>query len=308
MFREKIPARQLGAWLFAAVVPVGVQIMGGGSWLGTTCAAVLAYLLACLLWRSPREVTKWESVLLLIYVVILTGELLYPAVQSWPMGNGAPAVPLILLGLAAVSAGKGPSAAARVGAVLFWAVLVLYLTVFAAGGKDVRLNWLMPRWDIPDLLGVTVLLIPCGAAKLLIERGTPGKHGLLMVLFVSAGVLLTVGVMSPDLAVRIPNAFYEMSRSLDLLGVARRFEALICAGTTVGWFALIDLLLSLCGSYGQKIFPGRGKEVVWLCTTGAASWNLCGLHIMPIFLLVMGTVFWVVIPLLTQGLGKIKKS
>ena len=66
--------------------------------------------------------------------------------------------------------------------------------------------------------------------------------------------------------------------------------------------------LTLCGSYAQKVFPGRGRAGVWAAAGAAAVWKLCGLHINPIYLLLAGTVFWVVVPLLAQGLGKIKKS
>ena len=308
MFREKIPPRQLGAWLFAAVVPVAIQIMGGDAWFGVTCAAALVFVMALILWRQPREVTKWEGVFLLLYIVVLTGELLRGAAQCWPTGNGDPAVPLVLLGLAAVSAKKGLSAAARVGAVLFWAVLGIYTVVFLAGGRDMQPEWLQLRWSVPDLMGLTVLLIPCGAAQLLEKGGNPGGHGLLGTVVISAGAIMTVGVMSPDLAEAMPDAFYEMCRSLDLWGIARRFEALICAGMTVGWFALLSLLLSLCGSYVQKIYPKLGGAPVWLCAAAAALWKLCGLHINAGFLLLTGAVFWVGIPLLTQGLEKIKKS
>lgn len=264
--------------------------------------------MAWCLWQSSGEKTKGESVLSYIYVTVLIGELLHRTAQSWPAGNSDPAVPLILLVLAAWSAWKGPSAAARVGAVLFWAVLGLYLAVFAAGIKDVRLSWLEPQWNAPDLLGISVLLIPCAGAELLKKRGGPGSVGWLSAAFLLVGAALTVGILSPKQACENTNAFYEMSRSLNLLGVARRFEALTCAGTTVGWFALLSLLLTLCGVYAQKTIPGAGKGGMWLSVTVAAAWKLCGLHIKPVFLLFTGAIFWVIVPLLTQGLGKIKKS
>ena len=308
MFREKISAPQLGAWLFAAMVPVGLQLLGSTPWIWVAGSGLFSLLLASSLWRSPREVSRLESGLLFIYVSVLMGQLLHETAQSWPVGNSDPAVPLILLGLAAWSAQKGPGAAARVGAVLFWVVLGLYLAVFAAGVKDVKLSWLKPDLYEPDWLGLTVFLLPWAGSGLLKTRGTPGRHGWLTVAFVLAGTLITAGVLSPAMAVGSANAFYDMSRSLDLLGVARRFEALICAGATVGWFALLSIFLTLCGSYAQKVFPGRGRAGVWAAAGAAAGWKLCGLHINPIYLLLAGTVFWVVVPLLAQGLGKIKKS
>lgn len=308
MFRERIQARQLSAWLFTAMVPVAIQLLGGESWAMVVVAGIVGMALVCILWQCPRRPSKIECIFLFIYVVVLMGELLQRTSQSWPVGKSDPAVPLILLALAGWSAFKGLSDAARVGAVLFWVVVVLYLAVFAAGVKDVKLSWLEPQWRIPDELGLAVLLLPAATGVLLKEKGTPGKKGWMLVAFVFIGVLITSGVLSQMIAKETTNAFYEMSRSLDLLGVARRFEALICAGTTVGWFALLSLLLSLCSSYVQSLFGGWDRSGVLLATVAAAGWKLCGLHIKPVFLLLTGAVFWVIIPILTQGLGKIKKS
>ena len=308
MFREKIPARQLSAWMFAVIVPVGLQLLSGCDWVWIGGAGTVGVVLTWLLWRKPQEPKRFVCVLLFIYVTVLTGEMLHRTAQSWPVGNSDPAIPLILLALAAWSAQKGPSAAARAGAVLFWLVLVLYLAVFAAGIKDVRVQWLVPQWEVPDTLGMIILLIPCAAIGMLREPGTPGKRIWLSMAFLLAGSIITVGVLSPSLSYGLNNAFYELSRSLELFGAARRFEALICAGATVGWFALLSALLTLSGLYTQKIFPGYGREGVWLASGGAALWKLCGLHIEPTFLLLAGTVFWVAAPLSAQGLGKIKKS
>ena len=308
MFREKIPARQLSAWLFAAMVPVALQLLGGASWLWVGVCGLTSLAVTQMLWRAPEDRAKWESAILFIYVVILLGELLCVTAQSWPVGNSDPAVPLILLVLAAWSARKGPAAAARVGAVLFWVVLGLYLAVFVTGGKDIKLMWLKPSSTAPDALGLTVLLLPWAGTSLMRSPGAPGRHGWLTFGFVLMGTIITCGVLSPWIAERTTNAFYEMSRSLDLLGVARRFEALICAGATVGWFGTFSLLLTLCGGYTEKIFPGRSRGAVWIAAGAAVLWRLCGLHIEPIFLLIAGAIFWGLLPLLTQGLGKIKKS
>jgi hypothetical protein len=307
LFREKIPAQQLSAWLFAALVPVALQILGGG-WIWALCIGGFAMALAYIQWRKPREPGKLESAILLLYVTILTGQLLHHTAGSWPVGNSDPAVPLILLVLATWSAQKGPSAAARVGAVLFWAVLGLYAVVLVAGVKDIKMEWLIPELDATSPLALVLFLLPCACLALLREKGTPGKKGVFTVAFVVSGMIITSGVLSPGVAVDLPNAFYEMGRSLDLLGVARRFEALICAGATVGWFALLTVLLSLCGIYTEKIFSGKGREGVVLPAIGAALWKLCGLHIMPWYLLLAGAIFWVIIPFLAQGLGKEKKS
>lgn len=307
MFREKIPERQLSAWIFAAMVPVGIQLLSGSSWIWVACGGALSVATSALLWRADRESRKWESIFLFIYVVILLGQLLGFTAQSWPMGNSDPAVPLILLGLAAVSAAKGTSAAARVGAVLFWVVLGVYIIVFAAGARDIKVKWLIPE-EALNTMGLTVFLIPWAARGVLKAPKNPGKKIWLAPMFILAATVMTAGVLSPMVAAQMSNAFYEMSRSLNLLDVARRFEALICAGAAVGWFAVFGLFLTLCGTYAQKIFPGKDKTGVWVAAAAAAAEKLCGLHINPWILLMAGTVFWVAVPLLTQGLEKIKKS
>ena len=170
MFLEKIPMRQLIAWIFTAMVPVGIQLFSGSSWIWVACGGIISMAVWMLLWRNGRERSKWESAFLFIYIVFLLGELLRYTAQCWPMGNSDPAVPLVLLTLAAWSARRGPSVAARVGAVLFWAVLGLYLLVFAAGINEVKLEWLMPDQNSINTAGLMVFLIPCSVLEISKEK------------------------------------------------------------------------------------------------------------------------------------------
>ena len=307
MFREKIPPRQLTAWLAAGIIPVAIQLLSGGSWIWMGIAGTISAALSFLVWRTGWEPRKWQCILLYVYTVLLLSQLLPYAAQSWPTGN-ATAVPLILLTLSAWSAQKGNSAAARVGAVLFWFVLIMYLAVLGAGAKDVQWQWLRPQWNLPDSMGLVLLLLPSAAACLLRPSGKSAPRLILPSVFVLAAAIITSGVLSPEVAGATPNAFYEMSRSINLLGVARRFEAVISAGMTVGWFAVLSLLLTVCGALAQQFFRGRERVSVWIAAAAAAVVSLCGLHIGGRILLFCGAVFWVAIPILTQGLEKRKKS
>lgn len=308
MFREKIPSRQLSAWLFAGLTPVLIQLLSGSSWAWIGIAGLISVLINCFVWRTEWEPKRWQSALILLYIIIVLGQLVSRAAGSWPVGNSYPAVPLILLALAAWSAQKGPSAAARVGAVLFWFVLIMYLVAFGAGIKDIELKWLKPDWQIPDAMGLLLLLTPAGAVCLLRSDEKWGARLILPAILTLCAALITVGVLSPAVAAKLENPFYEMSRSIHLAGVARRFEALISAGMTVGWFALVNLFLTICGTLFGQILEGWGRTGVWICAIAAATWMLCGLHISECILLIVGAVFWVAMPILTQGLGKIKKS
>lgn len=309
MFREKIPPRQLSAWLLTGLIPVLIQLLSGASWVWVAVAVAASLVLTLIMWHKGWELRKWQCPFLFIYIVVLLSQLLPLAAQSWPVGNSDPAVPLILLLLAAWSARKGPSAAARVGVTLFWAVLLLYLIVLCAGTKDAQLHWLKPQWNAPDALALTLLLLPAASACLLMgNTGARSARLFLLPLLLTTAAMITAGVLSPDVASDTPNAFYEMTRSIDLFGVASRFEPLISAGMTVGWFALMSILLTLCGVAAHKIFAGLGEGGVWLAAIAAAISRLCGLHIPGWIMLLSGTVFWVAMPLLTQGLDLRKKS
>ena len=308
MFREKIPSRQLCAWLFAGMVPVLIQLLSGGSWIWIAILGTASVSLTLLVWHTGWEPVKWLCPFLFMYIVLLLSQLLGAVSNIWPTGEREPWVGLILMAVAAWSAQKGTSAAARVGTVLFWAVLILYLTVFVAGTKEVNLPWLAPQWNLPDEMGLTVLFVPPLSVCLLKADAQKGTRMFLVPLFTVAAALLTTGILSPEIAVNTPNAFFEMSRSINLFGAVHRFEAVICAGMTVGWFALLSLLLSACSVLIEKILPQRGRVGLWLAAIGSAGVQLCGLHIRPFILLILGAVFWVAIPLLTQGLEKIKKS
>lgn len=218
------------------------------------------------------------------------------------------AVPLILLALAAWSSQKGLSASARVGCVLFWAVLAIYIIVIAAGAKEAQMQWLRPAdteldWDL-----IVLSLTPAAASILLKKERRWGPRLLLPGVFILCASAITAGVLSPMVANELENPFYEMSRSLNVFGVAKRFEAVVSAGMTVGWFGLLSLYLSICGKYFEGIRHGWGRIGVFVGALFSALWLLCNLHIPKGILVILVAVFWVAAPLLTQGIERIKKS
>lgn len=307
MSLEKIPSRQLGAWLSAALIPVLIQLLGGTSWLNVGVAGILCGLLVWIVWRwGAPEKGRWLCLAESLYIIVLLGELAPCAAQCWS-GSSYPAVPLVLLALAAWSANKGASAAGRVGCVLFWFVLIMYLTVFGVAAKEVNVRWLMPPGGGWSWKGTVLLLIPA-AANVLRKEGRWMPRLVLPALLCLIAAALTAGVLSAPVAAGTENAFYEMSRSLNLLGIAERFEAVISAGATVGWFSLMSLLLSVAAQLAETLHAGWGRAGVAVTAAGAAAWMLCGLHISEPVLAGMAAVFWVALPILTQGIEKIKKT
>lgn len=308
MFREGIPSKQLSAWLAAAAIPTLIQIMSGSPWVWTLIASIGSGAAVWLVWHfGVWKYPKWVNIVQMLFVAVLLGDLLKKSGAGWPTGHQT-AVPLILLALAVWSAQKGPSAAARVGGVLFWFIILMYLIVFGAGVKDIRVEWLKPKLSGWEWTGVVLLILPAGAAVLVQPIKRWGIRLVLPLIFVLVASLITSGVLSPEAAARADNPFYELSQSLNLFGIAKRFEAVISTAMTVGWFTLISLLLTLCGKYFEESFTKKGKAGVWIGALMSAVWMLCGLHIPEWFLPGCAAVFWVTVPILTQGIGKEKKS
>lgn len=295
------------AWLSAALTPTLLQLASGVGW---PAAAITAAVCS----GAVFAVTKWGKFtrtpilmwLQYLYIVVLLCSLLPYAAYSWP-GDNYPAVPLILLALAVWSANKGAQAAARVGCVLFWLVLGIYLIVLALGTGEVKMEWLRPMQAASSWQAVTLLLIPCGAMTVM---GKASKWDIRLLLTAGIWILSTVvaaGVLSPERAKELSDPLYTTVRSLALPGIAQRFEALLSAGMTVGWFGLLTVLLTMSAGTIEAVKHAWGKKALWGCALLAGTGMLCNLHISWVILALMASVFWVIIPILTQGLVRLKK-
>lgn len=308
MYTNKLPHRQLTAWLVAAIVPAAIQLTAGTSWLSVFLAALMGLLCILLRWSFGSQ--PKSKILILAQWGLITAVLAAfsgYSVQSWPEGSHK-AVALILLSLAMWSAWKGPSAAARVGCVLFWFVLFLYLILLGAGLKEIQLKWLLPPKGDVSALSCVLFLTPAVASIHLNKGEAKVPRLLLIVGLTTAAAMITAGVLSPQVAMQKDNPFYEMTRSLNLLGQARRFEAVLSAAMTAGWFALLSLYLTTCATLSETFRPGWGKYGALAAALLAAVATLCDLPIPEFLLLILTAVFWVLLPLFTQIMGSIKKS
>jgi len=298
LYRETVTSKQMGGWFATAFCPVAVQLAAGRSLSTVVVAGVLSLLAACAVWRWGRF-GRWTSVPALLLLIASAGQLLEGAAQVWP-GNSYPAVPLILLALAVWGAMKGAQAAARVGCVLFWGVIISYLLVFGAALGDVRWEWTGKATSSGKEFVVLVMLFPLGRVVLR-ERKCDWRLALPAGAAV-AGNVLTAGV----LGIGATLGFYEMVKSIDLLGTLKHFEALIYAGATLGWYGLCSWLLSISGGLGEMI-GGNGRWCPAVTAGGITIWMLLKLHIGVGLLVVLTAVFWVLIPILAQALESVKK-
>lgn len=308
LYNRDLPHRQVTAWLSAALIPTVIQLTSGASWLSVLIACIVSLLCIWIRWAFGEEPKgKMATILQWAFLTVVLGMSCKASAQSWP-GGSATAVGIILLLLALWSVSKGISASASVGCVLFWFVLLLYMIILGAGVKDVQIEWLKPTKSDVDPFASVLLLTPAAGAIQLSKKETP-KHRLLLIgVFCTIAAAVTSGVLSAQVAERKDYAFYEMTRSLNLLGQARRFEAVLSAAMTAGWFSLLSFYLAMCAKLAEKLRPGSGKVGSVAASLIAAVFVLFNLHIPELILLVLGAVFWVLLPLLTQGLVIIKKS
>ena len=307
MYDHEIHSRQLTAWLLGAMIPTVIQLTAGGSWLSLLLASVLCTLCVWFRWSFGKEPQgKWINLFWIGLMALLLGTAAERSVSSWPTG-GHPLASGVLVLLAAWSAWKGTDAAARVGCVLFWFVLLLYLLLLGIGLKEVNMTWIIPTKGDVDPMGCILLLTPAAAAIHLGNKRGVRSRLLIPGILCTVSAVITAGILSPEIASQEPNAFYEMSRTLSLFGQARHFEAILSASMTVGWFSVFSLYLTICATTFEKLKKGKGSWGILSATAVALGILLCQLHIPTLPLLVLCAIFWVLIPVLTQWVDVIKK-
>lgn len=297
---DTLTAKQLRLWIFAGVVPVGIQL-GGDGWLWVAAMIPACGLLEWICWRWDGGGGKWSAAAQYGVTVCVLSRLLSKAAGSWP-GSEHVALPLILLALAVRSAGKGLKSSGAVGCVLYWFVAIGYGALLLSGAKDGLLQWKMPEGihPLPDV--TLVLLVPVMAS--ILRRPQDGWSGKLILtsLVVLAGVALAWSVLGGR------GGFYEMCRCLEVLGVAKRFEAVVSTLMTVGWFSMLSLCLSVCGKNAEKIRSGTRKRGVYGAAMLSAVLMVCKVHINPMWVALAVPIFWVLGPVLEQAVGAQKKS
>lgn len=295
MYCETVSSKQLRMWLAAALIPVAFQLAASSGWRNVLICGIVCTIAVWTVWKWG-SFGRWASVGAYLLLVIVMGQLAKESATVWT-GNSYPWVPLVLLGLALWSALKGALAAARVGCVLFWGVLLIYLLTCGAAVSDVNWKWSIANEGNLDGRLALLLLLPALGVVVLKDKCASVKGLVLPVAFALSGTLLTSGYLV--------GSALEMTRSVSLLGTLKRFEAIVCAGASLGWFLLMNYSLVLCG------FLGQGKAAIIMGMVVIAGWMLCDVHIQYNILLLFGGIFWVLIPILTQIMDtrkKMKKS
>ncbi len=306
MFRKGIAQRSWLVWSFCAVAAPILQLLAGSDWKSLLIIGLAATAAVCIL-LGQEALPGWLSALQLVWLTVAIGACGLFAANSWPMGGSYPVIPLTLLALGCWSARKGPGAAAGTAGILFLLLCIGCGLVLGSGVGQLRWDWALGHERAAPGMAAFVFLLPA-AAVCIPREGRKKRAWLLAVpVFCCAATLITCGNLHPN-AHSDCFDFYEMCRSLSLLGMAERFEALVCCIITAGWFSTLSFLFSAIGGAAQVCFPGSGPKVQQLSAVAAGAMVLGKLHIDHRFLGWGAVIFWGVFPLITQGIVTVKNS
>ena len=258
-------------WLwFPAVSAAAIfQTAGGTPWVETALTALLA--LGLLQIPRSENLPGWLEAVRSLWNGIILAQVLHWASGYWQGAPAWAAGTLLLLGV--WLAAKGEEAFVTASSVLGLLQLILTGAVLAAALPKVQPeNW---AWKMPAGNGwlLTVMLLP-GLSQ---ERKSLGPG-----LWALAISLFTTGVLPHS----VPRAYYEMSKSLSLLGSIRRMESLAAVGLTLGF-----LLLS-----GHLVRSGKNENR--LIAAAAAGILFCSpLRIGEMWAAIGSTIIWIILPL-----------
>ena len=275
--RDRITGRQLGALaLTAAGLPI-FRLCCRISWpwvlLGGLAAAGTLSLLTAAINRTRREGpcpaqkagTSLPNACRAIFVPVFVVAALLAAWEStfsFPETAENLLAAGLVLALSVAAALRGPAAAGRCASILLWVTGVLYGTVLLFSLPEIKLEWLVPTGELQNALKVWGGLTLPGTALCLASELPAGQRLFRWPWWAAAGLAagasaVTGGILSPILA-REPEAFRTLARGVSVLGVIRRFEALVNGDMLMSGFALCTLyIVSLASVLG--IYRGSEK-------------------------------------------------
>lgn len=319
---ETIHPRQLCALGFCAFTVPAIFLLPRVGWFwALLTAAVTALVIAAVALLRRRcgqglsealgkhPVGKVLLILTLVWQLLALGYFGRLLCGSYPEGDTFPLVGLLLLLLASFAAAKGTAVPARVGAISFFFLIIIYGIVLAFGVPQVRVQWLAPVTQ-PQWALLPLSLAPV-CAFYAADRCTDGGKLLRWLLgglvLAAAAAAVTAGRLSPAIAAAEPFPFYTMTKGISVFGTMERFEALISAAMTAGGFCLLGLLCMastrIMGAVHSKLRVVAAP--VNFFVGGAAIWVSAWI---PETVFAVGTaIFWGVVPVSALFLARRKK-
>lgn len=303
---SKLPASQLTAWLVVASIAPILSMVGGVGWIGVITTAL--FCVAIIICQSclDCELPKWMQIVQMISIAVYIGAVGKESISCWAVGTDTSVLSVVLLSLAAIASSKGVQRCGRACAVLLWFVVPLVSAVLLAGYKDldvlaIRTNPEMFEWAL-----LPVFLLPALGRFYFKETGRRTWRFAFIGGIIAAAISIWMDAsLTPEVARKSENTFYEFSKGVNLLGVAKRFEAVSACMLTAGWFALLCFFLSVTHRVCENIKIASGTIGVWT-VAGVAALGMYNLHISMEVLAIFVLICWGFLPILTQGIGQLK--
>lgn len=310
--QETVDDGTLWPWLAAAMFAPACQSLGSAPWpwtlalaLGSMAVFLCAQMVTARGWPCGKVLAAVEYLFLVLCVGMVAGWV----GECWLGAKSGWVIPVVVLALASCAADRGTRIAARSGATLSWFIAMGFVVLAVFALPDVEVSNLYPGRMNSYGGDIGVLLIP-GAALLLSRQKGKEPWPWALGIAASAGLisLLTAGSLSPAVAAKTSGAFVQMVRGLEILGIAERFEALVAATMTLGWFCLLSLLLTGAGEMGNKIRAGSKAVPVWTAAGLGAGIFFVGKRISMWPMAALAVVLWYGIPVTKALLARRKRQ
>lgn len=256
----------------AALLAPMTQAASAEGWLGVAVMAAVGFVLG----RWCRYGSGWVLAVQRVWSCVIISVLMKWSTYFWEGLPFVSAVPFILLILGIWTVAV-PGKVGRIGCVLLWPLILLLGAVLLSGVTEVKLPYLKPQWHLPEPFLLAMLLLPVAGRKG--NWKVPAAAVLVSI--------ITTGVLSPAVSERSVSGIYELSRSLSLLGMAERFESLVAAAMTMGFYLTLTSLLEV---------PGENLGTVWPYAAVSAVLYLIGPMENGWFLTAGSIIAWLVLP------------
>lgn len=240
-----------------------------------------------------------------IWVLIVLGGILRWIADSWPVENAYPVVPLVLLALGTASAVQGTDKAARAGSAVFWLLALVYSAVMLAGVGEIEFKGIENSLTKADGGTIIVFLVPVLAAYVPELRDKLSCRWMIAIgAFAIAIAVLVAGGLSTAVAESTAAPLYDWVQGLNLFDTIQRFETIVAVALTMGWFALLNFLLSTAGTFAEGVVHGSYKRGVEICGIVVALSSLLPMWLREDVLVAGCVIIWGVVPVMNMWLNK----
>jgi len=264
------PKQSAVSWLIilaAAISGIG-QTAAGVCWAGAlitgVCCGLLIWLCQIYKWNLPGK-PIWIKLFLLLWLGVKMLYILSQAESCWQPDDSKKFVPIVVVILASAAAGKGIKSVLNLSTVLAFVCIIGMTVISAIAVPEVNYSlanqsteWWSAELAAASLLPVATCILPQES----VGRRWIGSAAISV--SVAAITLIINGVLSPQLASNYENAFYEMSKTLSIMNLARRFEVIVAALMITGWFVTCALYQSVIAETVDCLVGSKSKILSWL--------------------------------------------